>query len=55
MIIVFSAQLHVAVEQQNGQRIVSECSSRQMVYIPLGGRRFVSVFPSVATAAVDLL
>jgi hypothetical protein len=55
IIIVFSAQLHVAVEQQNGERTVFVCSSRQMVYILLGGKRFVSVFPCVAATPVDLL
>jgi hypothetical protein len=53
--IVFSAQLHVAAEKQNGERNVFECSNRQMVYILLGGRRFVSVFPRVAATPVDLL
>jgi hypothetical protein len=55
IIVVFSAQLHVAVEQENGERSVHECSSRQMVYILLGGRRFVCVFSCVATTPVDLL
>jgi len=54
IITVFSAQLHVAVEQQNGERAAFEGSSRQMVYILLGGRRFVSVFSCVAATPVDL-
>lgn len=55
IITFFSAQLHVAVEQQNGERNVSEYSSRQLVYTLLGGRRFVSVFPCTAATPVDLL
>jgi hypothetical protein len=55
IITVFLTQLHLAVERQNGERTVLECSGRQMVHILLGGRRFVSILPCVAATPVDLL
>jgi len=55
IITVFSAHLHLAVERQNGERTAFEYPSRCMVYILLGGRRFVSVFSCVAATPVDLL